>query len=229
MASRNKILVYDVETTGLLPKKSDKNGVFPYIIQFSFIVYDSHQRCIIEAHDYYINPPIDIPPEITALTGITKKICEEKGSNFEEIIQTFYDCYCKCGYIVAHNNEFDITMIKTEIHRYFETNDTLAFISFNLFDPEFEKNRNMISICTMKYGINICNIMAPRHNNPEKMYKKFPSLREFYMHLFHKEPQNLHNSLMDVLATLRCFLKAYCCTNIAEEDYTSMVASIALH
>ncbi len=228
MTNRNKILVFDVETTGLLPKKNDPYGKFPYIIQLSFVIYDTKQRSIENAYNYYINPPADvqITPEITALTGITRQICEEKGSNFAEAIQTFYDCYCRCGYIVAHNNEFDITVIKHELSRHIENNNSIAFISFNLFNPEFEKNRNMISVCTMRYSIDMCNIWVPRPNNPDKLYKKFPSLRELYMHLFHKEPANLHNSLMDVCATLRCFLKAYCCINLTEDEYQNIIEKI---
>jgi hypothetical protein len=39
-------------------------------------------------------------------------------------------------------------------------------------------------------------------------YMKFPTLCELYMHLFHKTPENLHNSMMDVLVCLRCYLKS---------------------
>jgi DNA polymerase III epsilon subunit-like protein len=42
---------------------------------------------------------------------------------------------------------------------------------------------------------------------PKKsQYKKFPRLNELYEKLFRETPQNLHNSLIDSLVCLRCFL-----------------------
>ena len=48
--------------------------------------------------------------------------------------------------------------------------------------------------------------------NPEKIideiYKKKPKLIELYKHLFNnKEVDGLHNSMMDVLVCLQCYLK----------------------
>jgi hypothetical protein len=40
-----------------------------------------------------------------------------------------------------------------------------------------------------------------------KEYTKFPKLSELHEKLFATKPQNLHNSLVDILITLRCFMK----------------------
>jgi len=47
----------------------------------------------------------------------------------------------------------------------------------------------------------------PARSIPKKsQYKKFPRLNELYEKLFRETPQNLHNSLIDSLVCLRCFL-----------------------
>jgi DNA polymerase III epsilon subunit-like protein len=50
-------------------------------------------------------------------------------------------------------------------------------------------------------------VPVPVPTAPKKsQYKKFPRLNELYEKLFRETPQNLHNSLIDSLVCLRCFL-----------------------
>lgn len=41
---------------------------------------------------------------------------------------------------------------------------------------------------------------------PRKPSYKWPSLTELHRHLFNSDPTGMHNSMMDILVTLRCFL-----------------------
>ena len=59
--------------------------------------------------------------------------------------------------------------------------------------------------CTMKNTIDLCQI--PKINKSNKTYYKYPTLLELYMKLFNETPQNLHNSLVDIVLTLRCYIK----------------------
>ena len=59
----------------------------------------------------------------------------------------------------------------------------------------------------MQESIDICNLMVEYKTKPGKFYKKFPKLEELYKHLFQHTPENLHNSMIDTLICLRCFLK----------------------
>lgn len=88
MNNQNRILIFDVETTGLLPKGLDHKvtveerlnlALYPYIIQFSFILYNLETRAIERKHNFYINVPVDVPDKITEITGITKQMCDERG------------------------------------------------------------------------------------------------------------------------------------------------------
>ena len=64
--------------------------------------------------------------------------------------------------------------------------------------PEFCTMRNTTTFCQME-----------RLSKNDIPYFKTPSLTELYLKLFPNEslPANLHNSLVDVLMTLRCYIK----------------------
>ncbi len=266
--NKHRILVFDVETTGLLPKvvkepKELKDSTVlkelkepaelgatvvhpegmdlnPYIIQFSFILYNLQTRAIERKHDFYINPPIDIPDKITEITGITKETCVKKGVPILLALDCFYDCYSMCGAAIAHNMAFDSAMVRIELDRNREEIDRVAHYCLNIFDATFEKTHGIDRFCTMRYGTNICNIMVSREPKDSKetkdlketneileqgpivpvkipaKYKKWPTLLEFHKHLFNTIPDNLHNSIVDVLVCLRCYLKS--CKRITIED-----------
>jgi len=61
---------------------------------------------------------------------------------------------------------------------------------------------------------------------PEKKpRKKFPRLSELYKVLFETDPpSDLHNSMIDVLVCLRCFLKARGAKEIAESYFEELVS-----
>lgn len=209
LAKRNRILVFDVETTGLLPK-IDPSGnsipitSYPHVLQFSFIVYNMITRSVDRKHNYYINvgPDIEISEKITEITGITREQCDTNGVSIIPAIETFYDCYMLCDTVVAHNYAFDSTVLKGEIIR---NRDKLSPCCYNLFNTMFDADHSIESFCTMRYGTNICGIMKEKGNG--KFYKKWPTLLELYRHLFNVIPENLHNSMVDVLVCLRCYLK----------------------
>ena len=61
-----KIIVYDTETTGLLPKKTNTSPClenvtdYPYIVQLSYIVYDIETNTVIKIYDQIISIPDNI-------------------------------------------------------------------------------------------------------------------------------------------------------------------------
>jgi DNA polymerase-3 subunit epsilon len=230
-----RILVFDVETTGLIPKPTYETEIlnpsnpsnqlliaktklkvpppieaYPYILQLSYIIYNLGQRSIEETYNAYINvdESIDISEKITEITGITRQICRERGINLTDALSKFAEAYAKCDYVVAHNMDFDSAAINAEMLR--------RGIEQTMFLPADSKKL----YCTMKNSIHICNIMVDRARPivesqtkaslvqaPISQYKKFPKLSELYQHLFGIVPENLHNSLIDTLVCLRCLLK----------------------
>ena len=74
-----KVLIFDVETTGLLPKiiKTEDIESYPYIIQLSFILFDTNKNVLLDYFDNYIiqKRHTKIPKDVTRLTGINKEMC----------------------------------------------------------------------------------------------------------------------------------------------------------
>ena len=213
--TNSHILIFDVETTGLLPKAGSREPN-PHIIQFSFILYNTSNRTIEQTHNYYINvaPEVIISPRITELTGITREMCSNYGISIVDALEHFSRCYELASTIVEHNHSFDSQMVKIEIAR--NIGSSLAY----MFDPVCDYGRKA-HLCTMKSSVNICNIMVVRDG--QAPYKKWPTLLELYRHLFSSTPDNLHNALVDVLVCLRCFLMIYMDIHIDEPDFARMI------
>lgn len=211
---RRYYLVFDTETTGLMPKSgrgtpSPPIEAYPHILQLSFAVYDMFDRKIVSQYDSYVNvsTDIEIDNKITELTGITREKCNG-GANIVDVLESFYKAYIMCEGLVAHNIEFDEKMIMIELERNREQIMDKASYCFTLFNPIYEKVHNMERFCTMKKGTDICNILVESKLPGRPPSKKWPRLIELHASLFAGEvPDGLHNSMVDVLACLRCYLK----------------------
>lgn len=209
-----RVLIFDVETTGLFPSKRDKCVTldkYPYIVQLSFILYNLSTREIERQYNNYIRIPesVTIPEEVVKLTGITNEICKQHGVNILRALNELHDAYMLAGTIVAHNIEFDQKMIKVELQRNIKNIQELAPYCLRLFDSDYEQIANIHRYCTMKHGMRICNLLTTPvgvSGDAKRPFVKWPRLSELYLHLFHETPENLHNSMVDVLACMRCYL-----------------------
>ena len=210
-----RFLVFDVETTGLLPY-SRKGGVavpiteYPHILQLSFAIYDLSQKQVIRKYDAYVDVPdhVVISEFITNLTGITKEKCKREGRPIVEVLEQFYEAYMFCEGLVAHNMDFDEKMILVELERNREAVLAKAPYCFMTFNPMYEKVHGIERYCTMKKGTDICNILVESKTAGRPPSKKWPKLNELYGKLFEGATvDGLHNSMIDVLTCLRCYLK----------------------
>lgn len=199
------ILCYDTETTGLFrPKKTDPPSAIktdPFVLQISWCIYDTISRAIIKMMDTYIRVADSVPitDEITAINGATREKCNG-GIHIIDALKMFYDDFNQCGIIIAHNQEYDQRMLLLEWSRYKEELQEFPF------DRMFSigwLTANQIKIkCTQRIGTNLCKIVIPNRRG-----YKYPKLVELYDFMFHEKPENLHNSMIDILVCLRCFLK----------------------
>ena len=221
------LLIFDVETSGLIPnskKPLDLKNLdqYPHILQFSYILYDLERNIIIERYNKYIrNTTIEIFPEITELTGITQELLVEKGVYIEEVLEQFKSAYLECNYIIAHNFEFDSKMIRIEAERNRSKLVQLSYLALstiltnvNIFGLQITKE------CTMQMTVDFCNI---ERTNSRGVYKKLPRLSELYQILFDTTLENLHNSMVDVFACLRCYLKFKHQYTIEEGEFCAMI------
>lgn len=192
-------LFIDTETTGLPDLKGMAWGHYPCfcdiakydsarIVQLSFIVTDKQYNKL-DLQDYIIKREgFDI--NNTEFHSITNDISDNDGIDFNEAFEAFYESLKKCDYIVAHNINFDRSVILSELYRR---------KLFHIID-EIDKK---IPLCTMRHTKNIIKII-----NKFGKYK-FPSLKELYRFCFDKEIEHAHNSKYDVINLYDSIKKLY--------------------
>lgn len=198
-----KILVFDTETTGL-PEKDASIYDFekwPYIIQISAILYDlSTNQTIIYDNYIKIDNSINIPPESFEKHNLTHEFLNKNGINIIPALREFNKLVYRSDLIIGHNISFDKRLVFVECLR---NNLTQYFTKFRgrqqIRKPEY---------CTMRKTTNICKLSAISKRTG-KPFRKTPSLLELYSFLFPEEtiPKDLHNSLVDILVTFRCYMK----------------------
>ena len=244
------VMIFDVETNGLLNyKKQYSLEDSPYILQLSYAIYDLEQKCLIKTLDSYIKVPneVVIPEETTKINGITKEMCNN-GYPIELVLKEFYKDYHQCSTVIAHNYKFDSSMIHIEFQRSWKHFQHICPYALNLFHPVYMKTANIRYKCTMMDSTNLCKInhppkpvhvapidisTIPLKNNTNnivvnpvpplfKQNYKWPSLIELHKHLFGTEPTGMHNSMVDVLVTLRCYLMLEIGNTYNSDDFQAL-------
>lgn len=181
-------LIIDTETSGLPDATNMRWGEYPNykalekydgarIVQLSFIVTDKKYNSL-DLQDYVIKRE-GFNITNSEFHGITDKISDD-GTEFDVAIQSFYEALKKVTHIIAHNVEFDINVIRSELFRR------------GKMDIMKELNKKIL-MCTMKHCKNIVKIV-----NSYGKYK-FPSLKEIYKFVFDRDMNNAHNSKYDVI------------------------------
>jgi DNA polymerase III epsilon subunit-like protein len=205
-----RVLVFDTETTGLPQTKiinPDTLHLWPHIVQFSYLIYDTTENEIIETNDYIIKIPekIIISKESYNLHKITNEISSKMGTDMNIVLNNFFEDLKSVNKIIGHNIYFDINMLKVELLRIIYKK---SFINEpnKIYKEYLHYITNYENICcTLKDSIELCNILAT--DKYGKSYLKYPKLIELHEKLFNVTPNNLHNSLNDILVTLRCYMK----------------------
>lgn len=185
-----KVVFFDIETTGLPIswKESYINtNNWPYLVQLAYIVSD-HKREINSQEDIILKPEnFEIYPDSTKVHGISNQQALSIGKNRKLTLKKFASLLNNVDYIVAHNANFDVNVLRCE------------FLRNKIEDPF--KNNNLNVICTMIKSTDYCKIPS-EHNN-----YKWPSLQELNNKLFNKYFQGAHNAKYDVKVTFDCFWK----------------------
>lgn len=276
-----RVLCFDTETTGLLPRHHPgtpfpEDSAYPYITQLSWIMYNVSTGEIEEVVDEYISIPanVEISPESTKVSGITREIVDLKGKPLAPLLIRFYAAYMKCDSIVAHNMNFDKEVVRQEMRRNKQAlielvkDKSRVNTMLGIGTKRFNQVYDIELFCTMTNTTELCNIeLVPKEaaaqpveessiessstpnicvenlteqakeppSTPLELSekkagkkpsnrKKWPSLTELYTKVFETAPpSDLHNSIIDVLVCLRCFLKVRGATGIPEEQFQTLV------
>lgn len=103
------IIIFDTETSGLPERNNFKNV---RMLELGYLVLDDELNIIKEKN--YINKlDIEVPEIITKLTGITKETLKD-GKDITEIFLNFLEDVNDADILVAHNNRFDLGVIRQE-------------------------------------------------------------------------------------------------------------------
>jgi len=182
---------------------------WPYIVQLSYIMFDTDTNETIVVDDYIEIPPKFIDPEYLATAHPITKAAIESGLkatriNISDSIDKFMTYFNTANVVTGHNVKFDINMLLAECTR--NNNDAV----FNkLIEPESAAK----IYCTACKSTNIVKIFyqyANRYKNPPTVFKT-PKLNQAYFRMFGYAPNEaaLHNALIDVVACLRVFYRLW--------------------
>jgi DNA polymerase III epsilon subunit-like protein len=188
------IIVFDTETTGFSP-------VMHEIIQLSYIVYDIANKRVVyvtEEGDDIVNITGSIPPQTTAVHGITKEMTVGKAP-IEVHIDKFMEWCNKTNKFVGHNIGFDIRMIVGQIDKIIAKNPTDENkLKYKEFLDKFQ-SEEMIC-CTLKE-------YKRKQKSGEIIGNKKAKLIDVHKTLFNQDVKGqLHNALVDISVTLRVYL-----------------------
>ena len=185
-------LIFDTETSGLYTSKK-KYGYPPYteltaydtcrVVSICWYIVQNEK--VVEQSYYVVKPDnFKIGEESIKIHGITQEYAEDNGVDIKFVMANFHTALDKCKTIVAHNIQFDIHTVQSELYRYGLHN------TLELFNDKHY-------ICTMAKGKEYMN------------YYKNPKLGELYKYIYNEDMKNAHNAIADTHHCYKCYIKMF--------------------
>lgn len=177
-------LFFDVETTGLLPKNHRagfNNDTWPRIVQAAWIIADKEGN-IIKSSNKIVAVDVPIPAEVAEIHGITNEIAQTQGVPLLNVLEELLEDFKQTKFLVCHNVNFDLNVLRGELHRNNIEGDQYKFKTF----------------CTMWASMRFCGIYCWAG-------LKWPTLTELYDECFRKKLQKAHDASADVKAVHKIF------------------------
>jgi len=191
------IIAYDVETTGLpLFKEPSNHPGQPHIVQLAAALVDTETRKTVSSIDLIIRPDgFTIPPEMTAIHGISQERALDVGIGLNEVIDMFLSLW-NGRLRIAHNESFDARLIRIAQYK-------LGYFT----DADLDRWKNGISACTQKMATDALKLPATTRMISEGLANKYKpaNLRESYRHFFGNDFENAHNAMADVNACIAVY------------------------
>lgn len=192
------ILVFDSETTGLpeWSKPSDDPSQ-PHITQLCADLCDEETGDTISSFSVIIKPDgWVIPFDLEILTGITTEHANKYGVPISMALDMLMALHAKAYLRVAHNESFDMRMVRIEMKR--DTCISDAFADAWKAAPAF---------CTQGQSTKIINLPpTEKMLAKNKRGPKPPNLAEAYEFFARTKLLGAHNAAVDVMACKRIYL-----------------------
>jgi DNA polymerase III epsilon subunit-like protein len=170
------VCVFDCEAAGLIANSGIEIDKQPRLLEFYACLADPAGHIQGELH-FLCDPEINIPKEITKITGIDNAMVAGQ-PKFREQLEKLQDLFFSAEAVVGHNLTYDMAIINFELLR--------AGVKPDLFWPE-------IKVCTVE--------------QTEHLFGYRPNLTQLYEKLFHTGFTGAHRAQADVQATLRCYVE----------------------
>jgi DNA polymerase III subunit epsilon len=204
------ILVYDTETTGLpVWSKPSEDPCQPHITQLAAELCNADTGETLAYMNFLIKPEgWTIPDEVAQLTGITTEKAMAYGLPIREVLPQFLSLWEKATlHRVAHNESFDMRMVRIEIMRDLIYKDLMksnqigpdtSFADVWKAAPAFCTCTNSAPIVKLPPTAKM--VAAGRTNH------KPPNLTEAYRHFTGLELKGAHNAAVDIMACKAIYL-----------------------
>jgi DNA polymerase-3 subunit alpha len=182
-------LIFDTETTGLPANynapPTDTNN-WPRMVQLAWECHDATGH-LTDARSYIVKPEgYTIPFAAEKVHGITTEKALAEGVDLLFVLEEFEKCLSHSSFVIGHNVEFDLNIIKAEyVRKGFQS-----------------RLPGMVTVCTKEESTGFCALPGGRGGK-----FKWPTLDELYNKLFQEGFEEAHNAAADVAATARCFLE----------------------
>lgn len=182
-------LIYDTETTGFpsiygAPHTNLEAWSTARLVQLAWQLHDI-DGSLISAHNIIVRPDgFEIPYSAEQIHGISTERAIADGVPLSEALEVFENDLRRTKYIVAHNIEFDLGVVGSEVLR--------AERETSLWDLK--------TIDTKLVSTDYCAIPGGKGGK-----FKWPTLTELHQKLFGVAFEDAHDAAYDVDATSKCF------------------------
>ena len=184
------IIFCDTETTGLpdFNQRARWPGQ-PHIVQIAALICDEAGN-ILETYEAIAKPDgWAIPPELTAIHGISNEHALKVGIPEKEILVKVLAMIRASNLLCAYNVTFDKFIVRIGLRRY----DLMT-------DDDDQWWKSLPTYCAMRAMIDVVN------KEPKIRGRYcYPKLMESYRHAFGKGFEGAHGAMADLQATLELF------------------------
>lgn len=184
-------LFFDVETTGLPPRKANPETFEQYdgcrVVSIAWVLRDDKT---VYSQRYSVTDP-GIPDEKIGaefVHGISREVMDKYGNKIQDVLVDFMKDVKHSDKVIAHNLEFDKSVLSAELFRMGLSDDARQLMNFK-------------NLCTMKSTTNLVRI-----KNSYGSFK-WPKLEELYKFLFGHVFENAHHAMCDVDALVECYYR----------------------
>jgi len=178
-------LFFDTETSDKFNFKNPDHEAenFPWVVQLGAIL--AEDGIAYAEYNVIVKPDgRTIEPGAQKVHNISVERAEQVGINENSVAETFNQLVKNADLVVAHNMNFDLTIMRGLYHR-------VDLDEVNLMDSN--------KYCTMLGTTLLCKLKG-------RFGKfKWPKLQELHKHLFGENFVGAHDAAFDIKATMKCF------------------------